>query len=284
MSQKQLVLSFLEEKPQSHIKEISQELDILEPNIRRILGVGTKDGLFERIGSGVYKITIQGKKLLYLYHGDALKILPEMLVSGLKFDNIFLDIPYNTKAVKGGNRGVKYELMSVPEFNQLLNNCNQLLRNQESTITYMYSNAKSGLSEMQKYTDCFIDLGFVPVTKGEYYKLFKNGKPTTNMRGDIIEPEGIIIFSKVVQEKYPSTIKFIEKRPKGYQTEKPSGMIKELIELTTNENDVVLDPCCGSGVYGIEAIKINRTAHIIDKSENAIEYIIKSIHNVNRGS
>jgi DNA modification methylase len=273
MTQKTKVLNYLNSNEKATIKQCSNDLDIVEPNIRRILGIGTKEGLFERLAPGVYQITIEGKNVLYLYEGNCLEILPQLINEGIKADNIFLDIPYDTPAVKGGNRGIKYPLMSLSQFKELLSCCNQLLKDNTSTITYMYSNATSGLKKMQQYTDCFINYGFIPLTKGKYYKTYPNGKPTTNMRGNLIKPEGVIIFSKSYQE-YPQNLKWTCIRPKGYQTEKSSILIKDLIELTTKENDLIIDPCAGSGVVGKEAIKINRKAILIDKN---IDYIKQTL-------
>jgi hypothetical protein len=269
MTQKTKVLNYLNNNEKVTIKQCSNDLNIVEPTIRRILGIGTKEGLFERLGPGIYQITIEGKNVLYLYEGDALNILPQLIDKGIKADNIFLDIPYDTPAVKGGNRGVKYPLMSLNQFKELLSYCNQLLKNNTSTITYMYSNATSGLKKMQEYTDCFIDYGFIPLTKGDYYKIY----PNANMRGDLIKPEGVIIFSKSYQE-YPQNLEWTCIRPKGYQTEKSHILIKDLIELTTNEGDLIIDPCAGSGVVGKEAVKINRKVILIDKN---IDYIINTI-------
>jgi len=277
MTQKEKVLNYINQKGESHYKEISKELDILTPNIRRILGVGAKEGIFERINDGLYKITIEGKELLYLYQGDCLDILPKLIDEGIKADNIFLDIPYNTPAVKGGNRGIKYETISIFQFNKLLELCNKLLRNETSTITYMYSNAISGLKEMKKYTDCFVNYGFTPIKIGEYHKLYKDLSPVKNMRGEIMKPEGIIIFSKSKNSNITQNLIFKEIRPRGYQTEKASNMIKSLIETTSKEGDTIVDPFAGSGVFGIEGIKLNRKAILIDKSKESIKYICQKL-------
>lgn len=63
----------------------------------------------------------------------------------------------------------------------------------------------------------------------------------------------------LVYQKYPKTIKnwtvknirdvweeSINKPRTGHPHRKPIGLIQKLIEATTNENDLVLDPCAGS--------------------------------------
>ena len=94
------------------IKQIAKETGIKEPNIRRILGVGAKEGTFERVDEGVYILNNGKEDIAFVHTGDAVKTLPKLAKDGLKVDMVFLDIPYNTPAVKGGNRGVNYNLIS----------------------------------------------------------------------------------------------------------------------------------------------------------------------------
>lgn len=46
--------------------------------------------------------------------------------------------------------------------------------------------------------------------------------------------------------------------PKIHPTQKPVGLIKKLIEIFTDEGDVVIDPCAGSGSTLLAAIESNR--------------------------
>jgi site-specific DNA-methyltransferase (adenine-specific) len=42
---------------------------------------------------------------------------------------------------------------------------------------------------------------------------------------------------------------------------KPVNLLKQLIELFTNENDVVIDPCAGSGTTLRACQELNRNAY-----------------------
>lgn len=55
---------------------------------------------------------------------------------------------------------------------------------------------------------------------------------------------------------------------KIHPTQKPIPLLKKLIELFTDEGDVVIDPCAGSGSSLVAAIELNRHAYgfEIDKS------------------
>ncbi len=57
----------------------------------------------------------------------------------------------------------------------------------------------------------------------------------------------------------------------GYPTQKPLLLIERIIELVTDENDLVLDPFCGSGTTCVAAKLSNRTYLGIDISEDAIQ-------------
>ncbi len=57
----------------------------------------------------------------------------------------------------------------------------------------------------------------------------------------------------------------------GYPTQKPIILLERLIEISTNENDIVLDPFCGSGTTLVAADILNRKYIGIDISEEAVQ-------------
>ena len=57
----------------------------------------------------------------------------------------------------------------------------------------------------------------------------------------------------------------------GYPTQKPVLLLKQIIEISTDENDVVLDPFCGSGTACVAAKSLNRNFIGIDKSSDAVK-------------
>ncbi len=56
-----------------------------------------------------------------------------------------------------------------------------------------------------------------------------------------------------------------------YPTQKPKALLKRFILALTNEGDIVLDPCCGSGTTVVVAKEYNRKYIGFDQSETAIE-------------
>lgn len=65
---------------------------------------------------------------------------------------------------------------------------------------------------------------------------------------------GKMIFNCIDWEKDNKT-------PKVHPTQKPVPLLKKLIEIFTDEGDVVIDPCAGSGSTLLAAIELNRKAY-----------------------
>ncbi|NWA36649.1 site-specific DNA-methyltransferase [Pseudomonas reactans] len=63
----------------------------------------------------------------------------------------------------------------------------------------------------------------------------------------------------------------------GYPTEKNFDMLKKIIEASTNEEDIVLDPFCGSGTTLHAANDLNRRWIGVDQSFLAIDTSIKRL-------
>ncbi|MGY6541712.1 DNA methyltransferase, partial [Vibrio parahaemolyticus] len=66
---------------------------------------------------------------------------------------------------------------------------------------------------------------------------------------------------------------------KIHPTQKPIGLLKKLIEIFTDEGDVVIDPCAGSGSTLVAATELNRKAFgfEIDRKiyANANQFVMK---------
>jgi len=69
----------------------------------------------------------------------------------------------------------------------------------------------------------------------------------------------------------PNLIAFQRPNNTKYPTEKPLDLIKHFIELCTLENELVLDPCCGSGSHLVAALQTNRRAVGCDINPEAIK-------------
>lgn len=62
-----------------------------------------------------------------------------------------------------------------------------------------------------------------------------------------------------------------EKREGKHPTQKPEYLLERIILASTNENDLVLDPFCGSGTTGVVANRLDREFIGIDNQEEYLE-------------
>ena len=67
-------------------------------------------------------------------------------------------------------------------------------------------------------------------------------------------PITILRFNKICQKSL-------------HPTQKPVALFEYLIKTYTNEGDLVLDNCAGSGTTGVAAKRINRNYILIEKEE-----------------
>jgi site-specific DNA-methyltransferase (adenine-specific) len=75
-------------------------------------------------------------------------------------------------------------------------------------------------------------------------------------------------------ENYPSQIiRFASKGKTIHPTQKPVALFEYLIKTYTNEGDLVLDNCAGSGTTGVACKNLNRNYILIEKEEEYIKII-----------
>ena len=92
-------------------------------------------------------------------------------------------------------------------------------------------------------------------TEGKPYKVERDKKPRKyEITNTIMKPTTTVNEGK----RYPTRIiKFNQER--GYHpTQKPVALFKYLIKTYTNEGDIILDNCIGSGTTAVAAILTNR--------------------------
>lgn len=167
--------------------------------------------------------------------------------------------------------------------------------NFQSEIIWVYrrwSNSKKGLLNSHQV------LYFYSKTNDfKFNTVFENYSPTTNLdqifQKRVRDENGKTAYKKdalgnydLIKEKkgVPMSdvweIPYLNPKAKervGYPTQKPIILLERIIQLVTDENDVVLDPFCGSGTTLIAAKLLNRKFIGIDISEDAIEITKKRL-------
>jgi site-specific DNA-methyltransferase (adenine-specific) len=66
-----------------------------------------------------------------------------------------------------------------------------------------------------------------------------------------------------------------EKKQGKHPTQKPLELLERIILASTNENDIILDPFCGSSTTGIAAIKLKRQFIGIDNEKEYLDLSIR---------
>ena len=67
----------------------------------------------------------------------------------------------------------------------------------------------------------------------------------------------------------------------NHSTQKPLSLIERIVQIGTNEGDLVLDNCCGSGTLGIACIKNNRNYIMIEKEKPYYDIVVDRINKFN---
>lgn len=83
---------------------------------------------------------------------------------------------------------------------------------------------------------------------------FRNGAQRDE-NGNVIRGTGRMVLNWFSWERDGKEI------PKIHPAQKPVKVIKKLIEIFTDEGDVVIDPCCGSGSTLRAAAELGRSAY-----------------------
>ena len=77
---------------------------------------------------------------------------------------------------------------------------------------------------------------------------------------------------------YPRNYQKFNNRTDGlHPTQKPVALFEYLIKTYTNEGDLVLDNCAGSGTTGVACKNLNRNYILIEKEPEYIDIINKRL-------
>lgn len=72
----------------------------------------------------------------------------------------------------------------------------------------------------------------------------------------------------------------LEKTEGKHSTQKPEYLLERIVLASTEEGQVILDPFCGSGTTGVEAMRFGRKFVGIDVNEEYLEISKKRLEKV----
>jgi len=108
----------------------------------------------------------------------------------------------------------------------------------------------------------------------------RNNKPRYNKVGIQGGKDFFVEHSRGMDSvKYPTSVKdFNVERNTLHPTQKPVALFEYLIKTYTNEGDLVLDNCAGSGTTGVATRNIGRNFILIEKEPEYVEIIKKRLN------
>lgn len=115
--------------------------------------------------------------------------------------------------------------------------------------------------------------------KGNYYPQITDGHPPTQSAkgcssGKTYHGEKIRNYEGGSTTRFPTNIlefKCVDNYSRIHPQEKPVALLEYLIKTYSNELDIVLDNCAGSGSVGIACLNTNRQFILIEKDKDIFE-------------
>ena len=233
-----------------------------------------------------------------LINADCFDVFP--FIDDKSIDAIICDLPYGTTACKWD---------SILPFDKLWEQYNRIIK--ENGVIVLFgrepfssflrtSNVKmyryDWIWEKSKATN-FLFAKQMPLLAHEDIMVFYKKKPTYNPqktkgkpynRGiekrTEIEAVGKIGNGNLIENKTglrnPRTVQYFvtaEREGKLHPTQKPIALLEYLIKTYTNEGDIVLDNCMGSGTTNLACIKLNRKSIGIEKEKQYYDVAVRRL-------
>ena len=240
-------------------------------------------------------IKILENKEYELWNGDCLELMKD--IPDKSIDMILCDLPY-------GNTACKWD--SIISFDELWKQYNRIIKDNGAICLFGSEPFSSKLRlsnfEMYKYdwiwkknkASNFINCKYQPLKSYENICVFSKMACTYSPKGNMkYFPQGIIVLDKPKKQRrtgkkqgeiyhsnpnvetvqtvsnYPNSIIEFDMEVKNiHPTQKPVDLLEYLIKTYTQDGEVILDNCMGSGSTGVAALNLHRKFIGIELDEN----------------
>jgi site-specific DNA-methyltransferase (adenine-specific) len=226
-------------------------------------------------------------KINKICQGDCLEVMK--LIDDKSIDMVLCDLPYGTTVCKWDTIILFEPLWE--QYKRIIKNNGAIVltASQPFTSALVMSNIKWFKYEwiwIKSRPNGFLDANKKLMKKHENVLVFYNKLPTYNPQGIILKNKPNKntgrenVYGKVKQgyqakityTNYPNTtLEFASNTNKYHPTQKPVALFEYLIKTYTNEGDLVLDNCIGSGTTAIAAINTKRNFIGIEKESKYVE-------------
>ena len=235
-----------------------------------------------------------------LYNGDCLEIMDKLIEEGVKVDCVLTDPPYGTTQCKWD---------TIIPFDDLWEQYNRIIKDNGAIVLFgsepfstklRYSNLKSykydwvqnkklaGNEKKKKKQPLKIHENIMVFNTTTYFPQMTKGKMRKKMTGGIKESEitggNTVVKEYMNDEYYPQSIQefSIANLRKGrlHPTQKPVELLEYLIKTYSQEGEVILDNCMGSGSTGVAALNLHRKFIGMELDENYFNIAENRIKNI----
>lgn len=227
------------------------------------------------------------------YLGDCLELIPKH-IEDRSIDMIFCDLPYGTTRNKWDSVIPLDKLWS--EYERVIKDNGAIVLFSAEPFTSVLINSNPKLYRYDLIWDKKLSSGFLnskrmPLRRHEqiivFYKKLPTYNPQMKTRGKV-RKKGITTetgkhtsnygkFKNTVSENntyYPTSIlefSNANRKEKVHPTQKPLSLIEYMIRTYTNEGDLILDNCAGSGTTGLGAKNLNRNFIMMEQDPEYYE-------------
>lgn len=231
--------------------------------------------------------------MIELRRGDCLELMKD--IPDKSVDMILCDLPYG-KTQNKEDKPLPFEPL-WKQYQRIIKDNGAILLFAQGTFYLDLVNSKRNLFRYdivwnKVLTTGFLNANRMPLRQHEQIAVFYKKLPVYNPQfteGKPLHGKGKAYKNKQFKnqnygdfhatddtrkgstEKHPTSIlKFYKPHPSvaKHRTEKPVSLLEYLVKTYTNEGDVVLDNCMGSGSTGVACVRTNRKFIGIELDEN----------------
>ena len=240
--------------------------------------------------------------MINLYNADCLEKMKDIPAKSI--DMILCDLPYGITKCEWDN---KIDLKQLwIQYERIIKDNGVICLFAQTKFYYELIKSNEKLFRYDLIWDKVLVTGFLnanrqPLRRHEQIAIFYKKQPKYNPQMAIGRPlhgKGNIKSRKIKKnnvydnfyatpdlrkgstEKYPTSILKFQKLHSSqmvYPTEKPIELLEYLIKTYTDENDLILDNCMGSGTTGLACKNTNRNFIGIEIDEKAFEIAKKRL-------